>query len=208
MKSRTLHYPKRILSVTSAFALTASLMMVAVIGGGGIMPVTTTTQQQVFAQPAGGDGETPSQAGGGQQTAANATGAGVQATTIEMTATEINETSRWAIGDNINPTIILTADVNNTITVSNPTDRIHELVIATTQGGEEGELEATRDIQPGGGQGELSIMPNATQALRYYCEYHPETMLGDIIIGSATTITNMTNATTTTTTTTMTNQTQ
>jgi hypothetical protein len=200
MKSRTFYCHKRILSVTSAFTFTASLMMIVVVGGVGIMPAMTTTQYQVFAQPAGGDRETPAQAGEGQQTGANATtGAntttGGQATTIEMTATEMDETYRWAIGDNINPTITLTADVNNTITVSNPTDRIHELVIATTQGGEEGELEATRDIQPGGGQGELSIMPNATQALRYYCEYHPETMLGDIIIGSATTTTNMTNAT-------------
>ncbi|MDQ3966924.1 MAG: hypothetical protein M3275_00845 [Thermoproteota archaeon] len=160
------------------------------IGGGGIMAAMTT--QQVLAQPAG---ET-SQAGQGQQSVANTTSG--QATTIEMMATEMNETYRWAIDDNINPTITLTADVNNTITVSNPTDAVHELVIATTQGGEEGELEATKDIQPGGGQGELSIMPNATQALRYYCEYHPQTMLGDIIIGGATT----------TTTTTMTNQTQ
>ncbi|MDQ3835875.1 MAG: hypothetical protein M3270_02925 [Thermoproteota archaeon] len=63
-----------------------------------------------------------------------------------------------------------------------------------------GEVAATRDVQPGGGQEQLSIMPNATQALRYYCEYHPETMLGDILI------TTMTNATTTTTP--MTNQTQ
>jgi hypothetical protein len=194
MKSRTLQYRKRILSVTSAFVLTASLMMVAVIGGGGIMPAKTT--QQVLAQPAG---ETPSQAGEGQQmgantTAANATTTGGQATTIEMTATEMNETSRWAIGDNINPTLTLTAYVNNTITVNNPTDEIHELVIATTQvEGEGGELAATKDVQPGGGQGQLSIMPNATQALRYYCEYHPRTMLGDIIIGSATT--NMTNQT-------------
>jgi hypothetical protein len=194
MKSRTLQYRKRILSVTSAFVLTASLMMVAVIGGGGIMPAKTT--QQVLAQPAG---ETPSQAGEGQQmgantTAANATTTGGQATTIEMTATEMDETYRWAIGDNINPTLTLTADVNNTITVNNPTDEIHELVIATTQvEGEGGELAATKDVQPGGGQGQLSIMPNATQALRYYCEYHPRTMLGDIIIGSATT--NMTNQT-------------
>jgi hypothetical protein len=194
MKSRTLQYRKRILSVTSAFVLTASLMMVAVIGGGGIMPAKTT--QQVLAQPAG---ETPSQAGEGQQmgantTAANATTTGGQATTIEMTATEMDETYRWAIGDNINPTLTLTAYVNNTITVNNPTDEIHELVIATTQvEGEGGELAATKDVQPGGGQGQLSIMPNATQALRYYCEYHPRTMLGDIIIGSATT--NMTNQT-------------
>ncbi|MDQ3888272.1 MAG: hypothetical protein M3251_03265 [Thermoproteota archaeon] len=75
MRSSELPCHKRLLSVTSAFILTASLMMVAVIGGGGIMPaMTTTTQQQVFAQqPADGDGETPPQAGEGQQTAANTT---------------------------------------------------------------------------------------------------------------------------------------
>lgn len=185
--------------MTSAFALTAKLMMIVVIGGGGIIPaMTTTTHQQVFAQPVGN--EETSQAGEGQQTVANTTtGAAGQATTIDMTATEVNETYHWAIGDNINPTITLTADVNNTITVNNPTDEIHELVIAMAQGGGEGgEVAATRDVQPGGGQEQLSIMPNATQALRYYCEYHPETMLGDILI------TTMTNATTTT----MTNQTQ
>ena len=197
MKSSTvLHYHKRILSVTWAFVMIAGLMMV-MTGGGGIMPTMTTTQHQVFAQPADG-GET-SQAGQGQQPAANTTTG--QATTIEMMATEMDETYRWAIDNNINPTLTLVADVNNTITVNNPTDAVHELVIATTQeGGEEGELAATRDVQPGGGQGELSIMPNATQSLRYYCEYHPQTMVGDILISSAPT---MTNATTT-----MTNQTQ
>lgn len=54
MRSRTLdYYHKQILSVTSAFALTASLVMV-MIGGGGVMPAMTT-QQQAFAQPAGGE---------------------------------------------------------------------------------------------------------------------------------------------------------
>jgi len=111
-RSRTLDcYHKQILSATSAFALTASLVMV-MIGGGGLTPAMTT-QQQVFAQPAGGE---TSQAGEGQQ----------PATTIEMTPTEeVNGTYRWSVDNNINPTITLVANVNNTITVNNPTDDEH-----------------------------------------------------------------------------------
>lgn len=138
-----------------------------------------TTQQQVFAQPA--DGET-SQAGGGQQ----------PATTIEMTPTEVNGTYRWSVDNNINPTITLVANVNNTITVNNPTDDEHQLIIAMAEGGgEEEDVATTGDLEPGD-QGELSIIPNATDSLRYYCEYHPQTMLGDIRISNATTMTNQT----------------
>jgi hypothetical protein len=170
-RSRTLdYYHKQILSVTSAFALTASLVMV-MIGGGGVMPAMTT-QQQVFAQPAGGE---TSQAGEEQQPAA---------TTIEMTPTEVNGTYRWSVDNNINPTITLVANVDNTITVNNPTDEEHELVIAMAQGGEE--VAATEELGPDD-EGELSIIPNETDSLRYYCEYHPETMLGDIRISNATT---------------------
>jgi len=172
MRSRILdYYHKQILSVASAFALTASLVMV-MIGGGGVMPAMTT-QQQVFAQPAGGE---TSQAGVEQQ----------PATTIEMTPTEVNGTYRWSVDNNINPTITLVANVNNTITVNNPTDEKHELIIAMAQGGGEEEVAATPELEPNG-QGELSIIPNATDSLRYYCEYHPETMLGDIRISNATT---------------------
>ena len=172
MRSRTLdYYHKQILSVTSAFALTASLVMV-MIGGGGVMPAMTT-QQQAFAQPAGGE---TSQAGVEQQPAT---------TTIEMTPTEVNGTYRWSVDNNINPTITLVANVNNTITVNNLTDEKHELIIAMAQGGEE-EVAATPELEPNG-QGQLSIIPNATDSLRYYCEYHPQTMLGDIRISNATT---------------------
>jgi hypothetical protein len=172
MRLRTLdYYHKQILSVTSAFALTASLVMIMI---GGIMPAMTT-QQQVFAQPAGGE---TSQAGEEQQPAA---------TTIEMTPIEVNGTYLWSVDNNINPTITLVANVNNTITVNNPTDEEHELIIAMAQGGgEEEEVAATPDVEPNG-QGELSIIPNATGSLRYYCEYHPQTMLGDIRITNATT---------------------
>jgi hypothetical protein len=171
MRSRTLdYYHKQILSVTSAFALTASLVMV-MIGGGGVTPAMTT-QQQVFAQPAGGE---TLQAGEEQQ----------PATTIEMTPTEVNGTYRWSVDNNINPTITLVANVDNIITVNNPTDEEHQLVIAMAQGGEE--VAATEDVEPDD-QGELSIIPNETDSLRYYCEYHPQTMLGDIRISNATTI--------------------
>jgi hypothetical protein len=52
----------------------------------------------------------------------------------------------------------------------------------------EEEVAATEDVDPDG-QGELSIIPNETDSLRYYCEYHPQTMLGDIRISNATTTT-------------------
>ena len=173
MRSRTLdYYYKQILSVTSAFVLTASLVMV-MIGSGGVMPAMTT-QHKVFAQPAGGE---TSQAGEGQQ----------PAITIEMTPTEVNGTYRWSVDNNINPTITLVANVNNTITVNNPTDTIHELVIATVPGGEE--VAATEDLQPDG-NGLLSIMPNATDSLRYYCQSHPQTMEGNIVITNGTTMGN------------------
>jgi hypothetical protein len=168
---------KKTLSATSAFALTASLVIV-MIGGGGLTPAMTT-QQQVFAQPAGGE---TSQAGEGQQ----------PATTIEMTPTEVNGTYRWSVDNNINPTITLVANVDNTITVNNPTDDEHQLIIAMAEGGGgEEEVATTEDVEPGD-QGELSITPNATDSLRYYCEYHPQTMLGDIRISNATTMTNQT----------------
>ena len=183
MRSKILdYYHKQILSVTSAFALTASLVMV-MIGSGGVMPAMTT-QHKVFAQPA--DGEETSQAGGGQQ----------PATTIEMTPTEVNGTYRWSVDNNINPTITLVGNVNNTITVNNPTDDEHKLVIAMAvaggAGGEE-DVATTGDVDPDG-QGELSITPNpgANDTLRYYCEYHPQTMLGDIRISDATTTSNQT----------------
>jgi hypothetical protein len=148
------------------------------IGGGGLTPAMTT-QQQVFAQPAGGE---TSQAGEGQQ----------PATTIEMTPTEVNGTYRWSVDNNINPTITLVANVDNTITVNNPTDDEHQLIIAMAEGGGgEEEVATTEDVEPGD-QGELSITPNATDSLRYYCEYHPQTMLGDIRISNATTMTNQT----------------
>jgi hypothetical protein len=177
MRSTTLdYYHKQILSVTSAFALTASLVMV-MIGGGGVMPAMTT-QQQVFAQPSGGE---TSQAGEEQQ----------PAITIEMTPTEVNGTYRWSVDNNINPTITLVANVDNIITVNNPTDEEHELVIAMAQGGGEEEVAATEELEPDD-QGELSIIPNETDSLRYYCEYHPQTMLGDIRITNAATMSNQT----------------
>lgn len=209
MKSSTHNYHKQILSVTSAFVLTASLMMVVMTGGCGVGIMPTMITQQVFAQTVG---ET-SQGGYGQQPdnltttasgAANATTAtmtngtttGGEPPMIKMMPMEVNGTYRWAINHTINPTITLVANVNNTITVDNPTDEVHELVIAMAQGG--GEVASTGDIQPNG-HGELSIMPNATESLQYHCQYHPQTMLGTIRITNATAMANAT---------TMTNQTQ
>ena len=202
MKSSKHNYHKQILPVTSAFVLTASLMMMVMTGGGGwgIMPTLMT--QHEFAQTVGetsqgGYGQQPDNitttAGGATNattaTMTNGTTIGGEAPMIKMMPKEVNGTYRWAINDTINPTITLVANVNNTITVDNPTDEVHELVIAMAQGG--GEIAPTGDIQPNG-HGELPIMPNATESLQYHCQYHPQTMLGDIRITNAPTMTNQT----------------
>jgi len=93
---------------------------------------------------------------------------------------------------------MLVPNVKNTITIDNPRNERHELVIAMVQGG--AEVVSSGDVQPNG-HAELSIIPNATMSLRYYCQCHPQTMLGDMSITNATLT--MTNATTP-----MTNQTQ
>ncbi|MFL6487240.1 MAG: hypothetical protein ACJ71D_11105 [Nitrososphaera sp.] len=195
--------------MTSAIVLTASLMMVVMTGGCGVGIMPTMITQQVFAQTVGetsqgGYGQHPDNLTTTASGAANATTAtmtngtitGGEAPMVKMMPTEVNGTYRWAINDTINPTITLVANVNNTITVDNPTDEVHELVIAMAQGG--GEVASTGDIQPNG-HGELSIMPNATESLQYHCQYHPQTMLGTIRITNATAMANAT---------TMTNQTQ
>lgn len=138
---------------------------------------------------------------GGNATNATMTNAGNAITgegrTIVMMPTEqTNGTYRWSMNNTINPTLILTPNVNNTITVDNPTDEVHALVIAMVQGGRE--VATTGDVQPNS-HAQLTIMPNATDSLRYYCSHHPETMLGDIrVINETTAVTNATSATSST----------
>lgn len=93
---------------------------------------------------------------------------------------------RW-MGTNkseINPTLTLTANANNTIEILNPTDEVHRLML--TLGDKN--LTSSGDIHPEE-TGRASIRPyilepNATRIpiMEYHCEHHPQTMKGNIQI--------------------------
>lgn len=98
---------------------------------------------------------------------------------VEISAKEVDETYRWANSDELNPTITLIANQDNTISIANPTDAKHEFVIEAD--GEE--IAASGDIGPDS-TGNLVINPTKTGILEYHCEYHPVTMKGTIEVKS------------------------
>ena len=103
--------------------------------------------------------------------------------TVQVNARELfYEIHRWQINGQINPDLRLLTNTAYAFTVQNPTDTKHELIIADPQGKD---LATSGDIQPGG-SGILNFKTNMTisggNTLRYYCEYHPDQMGGDIQI--------------------------
>src|SRR3989442_3519964 len=76
-----------------------------------------------------------------------------------------------------NPTLKVSANANNTITIQNPTDTKHELIIDTGSD----VLPSSDDIAPHG-VGQLAFSPNMTGSFTYHCAYHPFTMKGTIQI--------------------------
>lgn len=95
--------------------------------------------------------------------------------TLEISAKEVDETYRWSDSDGINPTITLTANTNNVIQITNPTDVKHEFVIESN--GEE--VAASGDIAPDA-SGKMSFTSATSGVFEYHCEYHPDTMKGTI----------------------------
>jgi hypothetical protein len=100
---------------------------------------------------------------------------------VQVNATEINEVYRWQINGQINPDLRLLANTAYTLTLQNPTDTKHELIIADSQGKE---LATSGEIQPGS-SGILNFKTNTTSSgdgnmLGYHCEYHPDLMKGAI----------------------------
>ena len=110
---------------------------------------------------------------------------------IELTAKLIGTEYRW-IGSNntTNPTLNLTAGVDNQIAIKSilgdPTE--HELVIegVSGKGLKTEELISSDEIENGSS---TTINFNSTDvdsgnydSIDYYCEYHPETMLGKLQI--------------------------
>ncbi len=97
-------------------------------------------------------------------------------TAVQLSAQEIDETYRWMVGNEINPTLKIMANSDNTITVQNPTDEEHEFIIESEDGEE---LASSGDIEAGE-SGQVMFRPTSTGMIEYYCEYHPTTMNGVI----------------------------
>jgi plastocyanin len=125
----------------------------------------------------------------GQMAVAAPKGKGPTATTTASTATNgIIKLSAKEVKSGVyawidnstgkhNPTLKVAANSNNTITIQNPTDTKHELIIDTGAD----VLPSSDDIAPHG-TGQLAFSPNMTGTFTYHCAYHPFTMKGTIQI--------------------------
>ena len=111
-------------------------------------------------------------------TPVTASNGGGESNTIQLGVTEQQEVYRWSNSSNeaTNPTLEFIVNRDNIVQIQNPTDAEHEMIVESQQGNE---LATSGDIEPNS-SGELSISPNMTGTLQYYCEYHPTTMKGTI----------------------------
>ena len=110
---------------------------------------------------------------------------------LELTAKLVNSEYRW-IGSNnaTNPTLNITSGVDNQITIQSITGdpAEHELIIegVSGKGLKTEEIISSDEIENGSS---TTVNINATDidtgnydSFDYYCEYHPETMLGKLQI--------------------------
>ncbi len=95
--------------------------------------------------------------------------------TIKLDATEIDEIYRWSSNGVINPTIRMVANSDNVVQISNTTDEKHDLVFEMN-----GEEVATSGDVEAESSGQLTFKPTTTGTIEYHCEYHPDTMKGEI----------------------------
>jgi hypothetical protein len=115
----------------------------------------------------------------------------ISSSSIELTAKLGDNEYRW-IGSNnaTNPTLNITSGVDNQITIKSiagdPTE--HELIIegVSADGKETEELISSDEIENGSST-TVNFNPsdiNTTdyQSFEYYCEYHPDTMIGKVQI--------------------------
>ena len=96
---------------------------------------------------------------------------------IEISIKEIDEVYGWSNSNETNPTITLSANIDNVIQFTNPTNTKHAFII------EAGGTEPLADFDIGpDSTGELTIKPTTTGVFEYHCEYHPDTMKGILIV--------------------------
>lgn len=112
---------------------------------------------------------------------------------IELTAKLVDNQYRWVGSTNsTNPTLNITSGVDNQIMIKSiegdPEE--HELIIEgiPVPGNEEGEELIASDEIEDGSSATVNFNPsdveetNDYQSLEYYCEYHPDTMRGKVLI--------------------------
>lgn len=114
-----------------------------------------------------------------------------QQSSIQLTGKLIDNIYRWIDSSNnsINPTLNITAGVENQITVKSLKDdpEEHEIIIeGITSDGDKEELVKSDEVQ-GGSSDTIVFNPEDLQegdknyqSFEYYCEYHPDTMKGMI----------------------------
>src|ERR671911_240842 len=114
---------------------------------------------------------------------------------IVLTAKLIDDEYRWIDSNtNINPTLNMTSRVDNQITIKSlkGDSEEHEIVIeGVTSDGDKEELVKSDEIEDGSSTAinfnpadiqEDNNSSSNYQSLEYYCEYHPDTMRGQVQI--------------------------
>ena len=115
-----------------------------------------------------------------------------QTNSIVLTAKLLGETYKWTEDDTnkfVNPTLNLTSGIDNQITVKSLQNDSpeHEIIIeGITSDGDKKELVKSDEIK-GGSSDTIKFNPEDVQdknyqSFEYYCEYHPDTMRGNISI--------------------------
>jgi hypothetical protein len=98
--------------------------------------------------------------------------------TIQLNVKEKKGVYTWTNKDGTNPNLNFKLTANNLIQIKNPTNTIHRLIV-TLEGRE---VSSSGDISSGKSGKLVSTPVSAAENLEYYCQYHPTTMKGRIII--------------------------
>lgn len=125
----------------------------------------------------------------GTETTTEQEAASQETPTAAQEATPIllgGETSHWlglapeAIHEAENPTLTLQADSTYRLVWMNIDGREHELII---EDGDGNELVATESATQQGATRSVTFTASREMA-QYYCEYHPQSMRGDVTLGT------------------------
>ena len=116
---------------------------------------------------------------------------GISTPSIELTAKLVENEYRWIGSDNSsNPTLNFSSGVDNQITIKSIVgdETEHQLIIeGISDGGKKTEELISSDEIENGSSNTVNFNPSDIdtsdyESFEYYCEYHPDTMLGKVQI--------------------------